>query len=90
MATKKTEQNEPQRIPLEPCESWEAAAILARDALAYIISDAAEAGGNRVKAAELLLLYALGRPGTAGPGDPGGEWEEWLTEVQKTGLSPRL
>ena len=90
MTTKKTEQEEAQRLPLEPCESWEAAAILARDSLAYIVSDAAEAGGNRVKAAELLLLYALGRPGTAGSDDPSGEWEEWIAEVQKNGLSSRL
>lgn len=90
MATKKNEQIEEPRISLEPCESWEAAAILAREALVYIISDAAEAGGNRVKAAELLLLYALGRPGNAGTDDTTGQWEDWLSEVQKNGLSSML
>jgi hypothetical protein len=81
---------EAQRIPLEPCESWDAAAELARDALAFILNDPTEAGGTRVKAAELMLLYAMGKPGGEKAEEPRGLFEEWLAEVQKKGLSSRL
>lgn len=90
MATKKAEQMEEPRIPLEPCESWDEAAELARDALAFILNDPAEAGGVRVKAAELMLLYSIGKPGGERSDEPRGLLEEWLAEVQKMGLSSKL
>lgn len=90
MTTKKMEQMEVPRIPLEPCESWDAAAELARDALAFILNDPTEAGGIRVKAAELMLLYAIGKPGSERAGEAGGLMEEWLAEVQKNGLTSKL
>ena len=87
MATKKTDEV---LLPLEPCESWEAAAEMARDALAFILSDPTEAGGIRVKAAELMLLYAIGKPGSEGADQGRGPFEEWLAEVQKNGLTSKL
>lgn len=89
MATKKVEEAGPlpSVIPLEPCESWAAAEALARDALAFILSDPAESGANRIKAAALVLGKTL--PAGVAPGD---QWsfEDWLNEAKEGGEMSRL
>lgn len=64
--------------PLEPCATWEDAEALARDALAYILNDPNEAGGNRIKAAALILARPRAADGS-GSGE-GMTLEDWLRE----------
>jgi hypothetical protein len=93
MATKKaaktipaTDEEYTNCVPLRRCGNWGVAAGLARRALAFIVCDGSESAANRIKAAELILDRAYGRPAASLDHDVHAQsFEDWL--VQQEGKS---
>lgn len=73
-----------ERVPLMACRTWASAGRIARQALAFIMTDPHESAGNRIKAAELVLDRAYGRPvvGEAS-GRPDESFEDWLAKQDR-------
>ena len=68
-----------ERVPIKPCRSWAAAARQARGALCFIVNDGRESAANRIKAAEVILDRAMGKPAAgADAGDAVMPFENWL------------
>lgn len=76
-----------ERVPLRACRSWAVAARQARASLCFILNDPHESALNRIRAAEVVLDRAYGRPAISSEAsDVQRPFEDWLEEQGQTSM----